>query len=154
MLFESPVLTEQISVVAGVDHQRAVGLAGFFEGRQHVAHVAIEEGNRRVVCGGDALFFSRRQTAEDSGDLPFLLVLNSRGLELLGIEPAAVLDWKIKRRMRLVETDEQKKRLVPPLVQKSVRMLSKISRGRVVVERGHRQSGRIQPDARRILEGM
>ena len=88
VLLEAAMLTQEIAMVAGVDDQRAIRLARFLESRQHAADIAVEKRDRRVIRGGNSLFFLRGQVAKDGRDLPAVLCFN-RGTRRIASDQTA-----------------------------------------------------------------
>src|SRR5262249_42715494 len=107
MLFEPSVLPGHVTGGSGIDDKRVLGLSCALQRPEHAPYVAVEEFDGRVIGGSDPLLFRRRQVAEDCRDLCVVFGIDRRNGEFTGFVPASVLHWKMKWRMRFIETDHE-----------------------------------------------
>ncbi len=162
MLFEPPVLAEHVAVVPCVNDERIRRLTGALQRVEDPPHVFVEKFDGCIIGGGDSLFLGGFEIAEDRRNLRVVFRPDGGNREFIGLVPAAILDWKMKRRMRLVKTDHQEERPLflrfplssrrRPLAQEPGRLVSEICTRHVTIDGGERFNAAVEPGPGRVAE--
>src|SRR5262249_26959529 len=154
MLLEAPVLAEAVAVVRHVDNQRVALKLQATQRIEHDADVAVEKAHRSVIGGDDPALFRIAEVAENERDLPGVFRADAGPLEVGWVEPVAILEREIEGRVRLVETDPERKGVVLVFLQEAAALGGDECAGHIAFVAPERQLLRVKPDARRILERL